>query len=81
MPSADPELVEKMEGYCGKDCHGDLEIYAQRYLKEQGYREERFQWHPKPGVKTVDDMIQQEYDCMWYLVTEWDWGGLIKEAL
>ena len=80
MPQADPDLVRKLEEYFGEDCHGQLDFRAQEYLRDQGYKEDRFRWHPKPGVKTVDDMTQKEYDCLWYLITEWDWGGLINEG-
>lgn len=78
MPSADPELVKKVENYFKTDEPVSLDLHCSKYLKEQGYKEERFQWHPKEGVKTYDDMTQQEYDCLLYLITEWDWGGLIK---
>lgn len=78
MPSADPELVKIIEVYSGKECHGDLEQYCITYLKRQGYKEERFSWHPKAGVKNYEDMTRQEFDCMMYLCHEWDWGGLIK---
>lgn len=80
MPQAHPALVLKLQGYFKVTEHSSLEASSIKYLKEQGYIEERFQWHPKEGVVTVDDMTPQEADCMWYLVTEWDWGGLIKPA-
>ena len=78
MPNADPDLVAAIELYSGKKDHSDLETYAINLLKKEGYRLERFQWHPKAGVTTYDDMSQEEYDCMCYLIGEWDWGGLIK---
>jgi len=78
MPSADPDLVRKVEKYFSTEDAVELDIVCAKYLKEQGYREERFQWHPKDGVKSYDDMTQQEFDCMTYLCHEWDWGGLIK---
>lgn len=81
MPQAHPDLVKRLEARFGADGkgHAYLDLACERYLKDQGYREDRFQWHPKPGVKTLDDMTQEEYDCLLYLITEWDWGGLIGE--
>ena len=79
MPQASDELTKKVQEYFKNDPEGCLDSHCSEYLIEQGYKEDRFQWHPKPGVKTVEDMTQQEYDCMRYLIDEWDWGGLIGQ--
>lgn len=78
MPSADPDLVRTVEAYFKSEDAVTLNLECSKYLSSQGYREERLAWHPKEGVATYDDMTQQEYDCMCYLMHEWDWGGFIK---
>lgn len=78
MPQADQATIDKMKDHFGDKDHGHWDMEAQKYLTAQGYREDRFQWHPKPGVTSVHDMEEKEYVALWYLVTEWDWGGLIK---
>lgn len=47
------------------------------FLEKAGYKlTERWSWTPKPGVSTVDDMTEDEWECMIFLIQEWDMGGL-----
>ena len=73
MPQATEEQRQRMRNYFGDiDDFGPAE-----FLKEQGYKEDRFRWHPKEGVKCLNDMTEKEWDCLSFLQNEWDWGGLI----
>ena len=78
MPQASDELRELMVKRFGSiDEQGPI-----KYLEEQGYRlTGHYFWWPKAGVKSYNDMTKEEYDCLLFLVTEWDFGGFYtKEA-
>jgi hypothetical protein len=48
-----------------------------KFLIDAGYKLTRgWEWTPKPGVAGYDDMAQDEYECLLFLVHEWDFGGL-----
>jgi hypothetical protein len=48
-----------------------------KFLTDAGYKLTRqWEWLPKPGVMKLDDMTQDEYDCLLFLIWEWDFGGL-----
>lgn len=85
MPSGPPELHEFWSNYYTdqEDVRmqaGDLN--ACRYLKEQGFtRTNNWTW-THPTYTSYDEMTQLEYDAIYYLIHEWDYGGLerpIKE--
>lgn len=74
MPTATEELRNKMGEYFGERI---LEHFPMKFLEDAGYVLTRgWVWKPKPGVECYDDMTQKEYDCMEFLVQEWDFGGL-----
>ena len=84
MPSASAESdahMERIFGPQGEDMESGWEFKTQEFLEKAGYKQVRFMWLPKPGVSTVDDMEEDEYQCMWWLVTEWDWGMLAPPDL
>jgi hypothetical protein len=76
MPSADPELQERMRQRFGSiDTEGPI-----KYLKDAGYKlTDDWLWIPKEGVKTLRDMTQDEFECLLFLCHEWDFGGLIPQ--
>lgn len=81
MPSATEELRNKMGEYFGKSKVGPYidDSGPMKYLEEAGYElTEDWQWKPKPGVKEYNDMTQKEYDCLLFLVQEWDFGGMVR---
>lgn len=48
-----------------------------RFLTDAGYRlRGDFLWEAKPGVTSNSDMTEEEWDCLLFLVQEWDFGGL-----
>jgi len=77
MPSASDELREKMNRRFGDPVDDTGPIL---FLKNAGYDLcSDWHWEPKEGVKDYGDMTPDEYDCLLFLVQEWDFGGL-KEA-
>lgn len=73
MPSAHPDLVKMWGGH-----QGIAEDKAIEFLQDRGYKFDprTCRWIPPERVKTYKDMEHEEYDAMWFLVTEWDYGGL-----
>ena len=48
------------------------------YLQSEGYKlAGDFMWVPPESVKTLEDMDQKDYNCLLFLVEEWDFGGLV----
>lgn len=48
-----------------------------KFLHEAGYELlPGFVWKPKEGVKELRDMTHDEFECLLFLVHEWDFGGL-----
>lgn len=78
MPQASAELRQRMEERFG-DPVSDSGAIA--YLTEAGYTLNRqWCWEPKPGVSNVGDMTREEFECLLFLVHEWDFGGLADPA-
>lgn len=81
MPSAHPDLV-KMWGGAYYLIDGKQEYFecgeekAISFLMDRGYALGRDWCWTHPVIKTYKDMEHEEYDAMWFLVTEWDYGGL-----
>lgn len=73
MPTADDDLRQQMIDRFGSiDTHG-----PQRFLQDAGYTLARgWIWLPKPGVTTVGQMTREEFDCLLFLIHEWDYGSL-----
>lgn len=73
MPSATDELREKMNEYFGDPID---DAGPHKYLIDQGYTcSRRWDWS-KEGVNSYEDMTEKEYNCLAFLVQEWDYGGL-----
>lgn len=74
MPQATGELQDAMQQQFGNPVDDAGPI---KYLKEAGYiLTHSWLWQPKPGVSSVEDMTQDEFNCLAFLVQEWDFGGL-----
>jgi len=73
MPQADDDLRDRMVARFGDiDDSGPCDA-----LKAAGYTLRKdWSWAPKPGVKTYRDMTREEFDCLLFLVHEWDYAGL-----
>ena len=74
MPQAREELHVKMEAMFGDPIS---DTGPMKFLTDAGYKLRRdWRWAPKEGVLNYKDMTSDEYDCMLFLVEEWDMGGL-----
>lgn len=73
MPEATAELRAKMRERFGSiDSEGPT-----KFLENAGYiLTPAWVWIAKPGVSTYEEMSPDELDCMNFLITEWDYGGL-----
>lgn len=74
MPQASDELRQQM-----KDRFGDAigEEGPMKFLQDAGYVLTReWTWKPKQGVADLKGMTRDEFDCLLFLVHEWDFGGL-----
>lgn len=73
MPQASEHLRAQMVQRFGSiDTHG-----PEQFLKDAGYElQPGWTWAPKPGVKELRDMTRDEFDCLLFLVHEWDYGSL-----
>lgn len=77
MPQATEELRDEMRRLFNDsiDISGPI-----KYLENAGYILQRnWLWKPKPDVTSYEQMTQDEYLCMAFLVQEWDFGGLLKD--
>jgi hypothetical protein len=74
MPQASEELRQQMQDRFGDSVDDAGPI---RYLEASGYKLNRdWTWTPKPGVIDLKGMTREEFDCLLFLVHEWDFGGL-----
>jgi hypothetical protein len=76
MPQASEELRAIMEQRFGDpiDSAGPI-----KFLQDAGYTLTRkWFWIPKPGVIDLGQMTRDEFDCLLFLVHEWDFGGLTE---
>lgn len=73
MPQSTDELRNKItDRFGGIDDGGPTE-----FLLRAGYElTKEWQWKPKAGVASYNNMTQEEYDCLRFLIEEWDYGGL-----
>jgi len=72
MPEASQELRELMQHRFGSL---DSESPSQ-FLESRGYTLSRDWTWSKPGISTLKDMQRDEFDCLLFLVHEWDYGSL-----
>ena len=76
MPQATDNLRQQMDKRFGSPVS---DAGPMKFLESAGYRLRRdWHWMPKEGVTTLDDMTQDEYDCLVFLVQEWDMGNLFQ---
>ncbi len=74
MPQASSELRSRMEERFGDPIS---DAGPTKFLEDAGYKlTSSWLWEPKKGVESLKDMTQEEYECMLFLVHEWDYGGL-----
>lgn len=74
MPQASHNLRSIMYNRFGDPVSDEGPI---RFLTEAGYvLLPNFLWRPKPGVGCLKDMTRDEFDCLLFLVQEWDFGTL-----
>lgn len=79
MPQASDELQNEMLRLFGSAVE---ETGPMNFLTEKGYELTRtWFWKPPPHVKTYDDMAQDEWFCLKFLIDEWDVGGLWIEPV
>lgn len=73
MPQASDELRSRIQARFGSiDIHG-----PEQFLRNAGYTlTNDWLWKAKPGVVSWNDMSDDEWECMLFLVDEWDYGFL-----
>ena len=74
MPQASDELRARMEKRFRDaiDENGPIS-----FLTAAGYvLRPDFYWTPPANVACVDDMTEDEWECMLFLMSEWDYGNL-----
>ena len=74
MPSASDELREQMNEYFGDPIS---DYGPKKYLQDQGYTLNRDWSWSKPGITELKQMERKEFECLMFLVHEWD-GGTLK---
>ena len=75
MPQATDELRQRMNELFGDPISdsGPME-----YLQSRGFvSTPSWHWQPRPGVVSYDDLTEDEYACILFLVQEWDQEGLV----
>lgn len=75
MPQASDELrAEMVRRFGSVDTVG-----PEGYLRNAGYSlNKNWSWVPKPGVVDLKGMTSDEFDCLLFLVHEWDYGSLTE---
>lgn len=74
MPSASDELRDVMFSMFGDRID---ESGPMNYLKEAGYvLNSNWYWTPPSRIKSYEDMTNEEFNCLMFLIQEWDFGGL-----
>lgn len=74
MPQASDALRDKMRDRFGSEVDESGPI---RFLEGAGYKLNRdWTWTPKDGVASLGEMTRDEFECLLFLVHEWDFGGL-----
>ncbi len=77
MPQASEELRGRMNKRFGDPIS---EAGPIKYLEDAGYvLTPNWRWKPKSGVKDLKDMTRDEFECLLFLIHEWDFGSLIND--
>lgn len=73
MPSGPPELHEY---WSNKDLNSlGADVNATRYLEKNGYvLTKEWEW-THPTYKHVNDLPEEDWSAISYLIMEWDYGG------
>lgn len=76
MSSASSELQNVMiERFGSIDDSGPI-----NQLQNSGYKlTKEWLWQPPEGVSTYRDMTRSDFECLLFLVHEWDFGGLVGD--
>jgi hypothetical protein len=75
MPSTSQEMIDWMCNYHGVNIDDRV---ARAYLEQKGYALTKdWFWLPPIGV-TLQNMPEEDYKHVLYLIEEWDYGGLTK---
>ena len=75
MPSASADLRKRMGELFGDEVD---EAGPSQFLADRGFTLKRDWTWSKEGA-TYDNMSQDEYDCIRFLMEEWDMGGLSEK--
>lgn len=74
MPQASSELQQQMDKRFGNPISDAGPI---KFLENAGYvLTKGWLWKPKPSVTVTSQMTKDEFDCLLFLIQEWDFGGL-----
>lgn len=74
MPQAAAELQSRMQELFGSPVD---EAGPIAFLTKAGYKlTPDWRWEAPSRVQKAQDMTQDEFDCMLFLVQEWDFGGI-----
>lgn len=78
MPQASDHLrAEMVRRFGSVDTVG-----PEGFLKAAGYSlNSNWLWSPKAGVVHYKDMTRDEWNCLLFLIHEWDYGGFDREAV
>jgi len=75
MPQASDALRDKIVARFGSLDDGPVI----RALQEAGYKPtDDFCWHLRPGLASVEEIPEEEADLLFFLIEEWDFGGVIE---
>lgn len=74
MPQASDALRDKIVARFGSLDDGPVI----RALEEAGYkRSSDFCWYLRPGLASIEEIPEAEADLLFFLMEEWDFGGVI----
>lgn len=73
MPQASEELRAEMQRRFGSPVcdQGPMD-----FLRKAGYSLNSDWTWSKPGISELSQMSREEFECLLFLVHEWDFGGL-----
>lgn len=78
MPGTSDEMMQWMKAFHEAQYVDDDD--ATSFLTAKGYTLQPDWTWSKPGVTCLDDMAEEEWKNMLYLVEEWDYGFLTETA-
>lgn len=76
MPSTSQARHDRIVSIFGTDL--DLDDRCQEYLSQRGfYLTRTWDWIPPPRINKLGDLTDEEFECVMYLIEEWDFGGVL----